>query len=280
VQLSNGSAAQLAGDWSASDLLVAVDIEDRRESNAPLVRLASAVQPEWLLDLYPDRVAEKNEVVWNRTAERVEAISALTYDKVVIEESRGGAPDPAVAGRMLAEKAVEAGLHRFADREAVDAFLARVAFAAEHCPDIQRLGQSDVEETLAELSQGLRSFADLKAAAGDGGLMTALRARVPDRLLNEFAPERISLRGRQVRVNYVPGQPPWIASRLQDFFGMTETPRVGRGRVAVVVHLLAPNQRPVQTTTDLSGFWERLYPQVRRELCRRYPRHAWPEKPA
>jgi ATP-dependent helicase HrpB len=201
VQLSNGSAARLAGDWSAGDLLVAVDIEDRRESSAPLVRLASAVQPEWLLDLYPDRVAEKNEVVWNRTAERVEAISALTYDNVVIEESRGGVPDPAAAGRMLAQKAVEAGLHRFADREAVDAFLGRVAFAAEHCPDIQPLGPSDVEETLAELSQGLRSFADLKAAAWDGGLLTALRARAPDRLLNEFAPERISLRGRQVRVN-------------------------------------------------------------------------------
>ena len=60
---------------------------------------------------------------------------------------------------------------------------------------------------------------------------------------------------------------------------MRETPRVAGGKVAVVVHLLAPNQRPVQMTTDLAGFWERLYPQVRRELSRRYPRHAWPEKP-
>jgi ATP-dependent helicase HrpB len=66
---------------------------------------------------------------------------------------------------------------------------------------------------------------------------------------------------------------------LQDFFGMKDTPRLARGKVPLVVHLLAPNQRPVQTTTDLAGFWERLYPQVRRELSRRYPRHFWPEKP-
>jgi ATP-dependent helicase HrpB len=277
VQLANGSAAQLTGDWTGGDLLVAVEVEDRREGGAPLIRFASAVKPEWLLDLYPDRVSERNEVVWNRSAERVEAVSALAYDGVVIEESRGGAPDPVMAGRTLAEKALEAGLHRFINPELVNAFLARVTFAAQHSKEIQTLGPADVEAALAELAVGLRSFSELKAAAD--GLLSLLRSRVSERLLNEIAPERIPLRGRQVRVNYVPGQPPWIASRLQDFFGMTETPRIARGRVPVVVHLLAPNQRPVQMTTDLAGFWERLYPQVRRELCRRYPRHAWPEKP-
>ena len=70
-----------------------------------------------------------------------------------------------------------------------------------------------------------------------------------------------------------------IGSRLQDFFGMGESPRVGNGKVPVVVQLLAPNNRPVQTTTDLAGFWQRLYPQLRKELGRRYPRHKWPENP-
>lgn len=80
-----------------------------------------------------------------------------------------------------------------------------------------------------------------------------------------------------MKVHYDRGKPPWIESRLQDFFGMRETPRIGS--VPVVVHLLAPNHRPVQVTTDLAGFWERLYPEVRRELSRRYPKHKWPEKP-
>ena len=75
-------------------------------------------------------------------------------------------------------------------------------------------------------------------------------------------------------MHYEHGKPPWIESRLQDFFGMRETPRIGN--FSVVVHLLAPNRRPVQVTTDLGGFWERLYPQVRRELSRRYPKHKWP----
>ena len=100
------------------------------------------------------------------------------------------------------------------------------------------------------------------------------------RLLDEIAPEKIQLpRGRSVRVHYEADQPPWIASRLQDFFGMRQTPAVARGGVPVVVRLLAPNQRPVQMTSDLGGFWQRLYPQVRKELARRYPKHAWPEDP-
>ena len=84
--------------------------------------------------------------------------------------------------------------------------------------------------------------------------------------------------GRSVAVHYEPGKPPWVASRLQDFFGMTETPALCAGRVRLTVHLLAPSGRPVQVTQDLAGFWERHYPAVRRELARRYPRHAWPEK--
>jgi ATP-dependent helicase HrpB len=98
--------------------------------------------------------------------------------------------------------------------------------------------------------------------------------------LRELAPATIRLAGgRTTKVHYDAGKPPWISSRLQDFFGMRETPRVGPERTPVVVHLLAPNHRAVQMTTDLAGFWERLYPQVRKELMRRYPRHQWPEKP-
>ena len=111
-------------------------------------------------------------------------------------------------------------------------------------------------------------------------ITAALAAGVNQRLLNEIAPQNLKLpSGRQTRVNYERGKTPWVASRLQDFFGMRESPRVANGKVPLVLHLLAPNQRAVQTTTDLAGFWERLYPQVRKELGRRYPRHKWPESP-
>ncbi len=91
-----------------------------------------AIEPAWLLDLFPDRVTERAGVEWNRTAERVEAVSALLYDNLVIEETRSGAPDPEQAAALLAEQALEAGIERFVDREELEQFVARAAFASEH----------------------------------------------------------------------------------------------------------------------------------------------------
>lgn len=271
--LASGGSALLEGETRAG-FLVAIDIEDRSERALPLVRLYCAIEPAWLLDLFLERVTERAGVEWNRSAERVEAVSALLYDNLVIEETRSGAPDPEQAAAMLAERAIEAGIERFVDREELDQFLARLAFASEHAS----IPKMDVEGAFRELCHGVRSFAELKNAASS--FIPAIEQRAGSRLLNEIAPARIRLpNGRQTKVNYESGKPPWIASRLQDFFGLRETPRIARGQVPLVVHLLAPNKRPVQTTTDLAGFWQRLYPQVRRELSRRYPKHAWPEDP-
>jgi ATP-dependent helicase HrpB len=283
LQLASGAPAVLSPSSTVrnENLLVAVEAEDRHDQRAPLVRLASAIEPEWLLDIFPERVTERREVQWNRTAERVEGVSALYYDAIPIEESRGE-PEPEAASALLAAKAVEAGLTRFTDAEELDRYLARVAFAAEH-GNFPALGAAHLEAALRTLAQGLRSFADLRAAAHHGGFLRALEAQLPPhavRLVEELAPSHIRLPGRRnAPVHYRAGQAPWVASRLQDFFGMRETPRVASGKVPLVVHLLAPSQRPVQTTTDLEGFWKRLYPQLRRELGRRYPRHAWPEDP-
>ncbi len=240
-------------------------------------RLVSRIEPEWLLDYFPERVHERNGVEWNRLSNRVEAVSALVYDDVTIEESRGGTVDDAAAATLLAAKAMEAGIERFVDRKELDGFLGRVYFASEHGA-VGKVSEEDVISALTELCYGLRSFSELEKSAGR--LIPALERRVNGTLLDEIAPVRLRLAGgRSTKVNYERGKAPWAASRLQDFFGMTETPRVARGAVPLVIHLLAPNQRAVQTTTDLSGFWQRLYPQLRRELGRRYPRHAWPEKP-
>jgi ATP-dependent helicase HrpB len=270
VLLSAGGSAEVGGEAPRYEFMVAVDAEDRKDKPLPLIRMAARIEPEWLIELFPDYVREKSGVEWNRLTERVEAVSALLYDELVIQESRGALPDPEAAAELLAQKALEAGIDRFVDKEAVDEFLARVAFSGFEAPDLA--------QALRDLCVGLRSFTELKSAATD--LVPLLERKVAARRLDEIAPERIRLpNGRQTKVHYEPGKPPWIASRLQDFFGMRETPRIGPERTPVVVHLLAPNQRAVQTTADLAGFWERLYPQVRRELMRRYPRHSWPERP-
>ncbi len=269
ILLSSGLSAEVAGDAPSYEFLLALDAEDRKENPLPLVRMTARIEAEWLLDLFAERVEETSDVTWNQTAERVEKVSALVYDKVVIEESRGPASEGEAAD-MLARKAVEVGLERFVDKEALDSLLARLSFAGVDAPEMQ--------EALRDLCLGLHSFADLRQAAKN--FVPMLEHTVSSKLLNEAAPLTVRLSsGRQTKVHYEHGKPPWIASRLQDFFGMKDTPQIGSARTPLVVHLLAPNQRAVQTTTDLAGFWERLYPQVRRELMRRYPRHAWPENP-
>jgi len=269
ILLSTGLSAEVAGQRPAYEFMLAIDAEDRTEKALPLIRLTSRIEPEWLLDLFPERLQESSSVVFNRKTERVEKVSVLLYDKLVIEESRGPA-SPEEAAELLAQTALSDGVENFVDKEALDNFLARLSFAGLDAPGLSQV--------LRDVCLGCHSFVDLKAAAVH--FIPMLEQSVNTGLLNELAPVSIRLRGgRQVKVHYDQTTPPWIASRLQDFFGMKETPTIGPTKIPLVIHLLAPNHRAVQTTTDLAGFWQRLYPQVRRELQRRYPRHAWPEFP-
>jgi ATP-dependent helicase HrpB len=269
VVLSTGVAAEIAGQLPSSEFLLALDAEDRRESPLPLVRLTARIEPEWLLELFPERIEERSVVEWNAGSERVERIRSLLYDRLLLEESRGNASHPEAA-ELLARKVLEAGIESFVDQDALEQFLLRVNFAGIEPPDAAAL--------VRNLCDGLHSFAEFKEAARN--FVPLLEQKANSRLLAELAPTVFRLAGgRNTKIHYEQGRPPWIASRLQDFFGMQDTPRIGRSRTPLVIHLLAPNQRAVQTTTDLAGFWQRLYPQVRRELMRRYPRHAWPEKP-
>jgi ATP-dependent helicase HrpB len=270
VLLSSGASAELGGPPPPYEFMVAVDAEDRKEKPLPVIRMTARVEPEWLIDLFPDRVKEESRIIWNLAAERVDAVSRLLYDELIIQESRGAVPDAQAAAELLVQQALEAGIERFVDRDVLDELMGRVEFAGFEKPDVPR--------SLRELCMGLRSFAELKKAAAE--FVPMLEQQIGSRRLREIAPPIIRLqKGRQTKVHYEHGKPPWIASRLQDFFGMRDTPRIGPRNTPVVVHLLAPNQRAVQTTTDLAGFWERLYPELRRELMRRYPKHSWPERP-
>jgi ATP-dependent helicase HrpB len=269
VLLSTGISAEVAGETAPYEFMLALDAEDRQENPLPLIRMFARVEPEWLLDLFPDRIQERSSVVWNRITERVEKVSALLYDNLIIEESRGTAPE-AEAAELLAQKAFEIGVDHFVEKSALEYFLARLTFARLEAPDLL--------QTLRNLCRGLQSFGDLRNASRN--FIPLLEEKLNMKLLDEIAPLSIRLKsGRQTKIHYEEGRPPWISSRLQDFFGMQETPRIGPDNTPLVIHLLAPSHRAVQTTTDLAGFWERLYPQVRRELMRRYPKHEWPEMP-
>ncbi len=182
VLLASGGSAKFPDN--RHEFLVVLDIGEGR-----LVRLASPVEPEWLLE----RAIERTTLEWNRTAERVEQVSALVYDDLIIEETRAPAPPSEQASRMLAEKALEVDIGRFADKEALEDLRARAAFAGLPI---------DEEEGIRTLSQGLTSFTQLSSA----NLLSHLR---PTNHLERLTPNSIKLpNGREVKVHYDPGKPP------------------------------------------------------------------------
>jgi ATP-dependent helicase HrpB len=133
--------------------------------------------------------------------------------------------------------------------------------------------------TIDRLAAGKTSFAELRRA----DLASALRANLAGRAiatLDREAPDRLVLpSGRSARIVYERDKPPAAAARIQELFGLAATPRVAAGRVPVVLEILAPSNRPVQVTDDLASFWRTTYPEVRKQLRGRYPKHAWPESP-
>ena len=214
VQLSNGRPARIAPDWRG-DLLIALDVEDRKEAGPPMIRLACDIEPETLVEVLPERISEAAELVWNRESERVDAFAVVRYDNIVIDRSEAKA-EPQSAAALLAERAMDAGLHRFVDADELEFLLARIEFASQHSA-IRAISEDDVRVILARFSEGLRSFTELAATSREALIPALKELAGGERLLNEVAPERLPLKNRQVKVNYVRGQQPWIASRLQDF---------------------------------------------------------------
>ncbi len=276
--LAGGGSARLDVESAVkeAELLVAVDAETR-QSNV-LVRRASAVTIEQLMTLFFDRIEDVREVSFDAARGRVVAHQELRYEGLVLERTPCE-PSTEDAARVLCDAAMSAGLGRFCDAQALDSLTRRLRFARRFDPTLPDLDDVTVHGVLERLCEGRRSFAEL----ADAGLLEYVRADLGARALaalETLAPETIALPGRRrVPIHYEDDRPPWIESRMQDFFGAREGPRIAAGREPLVLHLLAPNKRAVQVTTDLAGFWTRHYPTIRKELMRRYPRHAWPDDP-
>jgi ATP-dependent helicase HrpB len=241
------------------------------------VRSAARVEAEELVDALPELLEETVEVEFQAEGARVEAFALLRWNGLTLERRRLAGKDPRRSA-ALRDEVRRAGVEPFFEPGALATYRARVAFAATHGGHLRAPQDAEILELLLELCDGLVSFAELRALDP----LALLESRLPTdaaRDLARLAPTHVTLPGgRRAKLQWEPDRPPWIASRLQDFFGSTQGPMLPDG-TPVVLHLLAPNQRAVQVTTDLAGFWERHYPQLRPALQRRYPRHAWPDDP-
>jgi len=262
-----GGRGVIVGASSAvrdAELFVAVDVDDVGAD--ALVRIASAVDPAWLT------VSVHDELTFDAAAQavrarRVRAVGDLVLGSQPIEA------DPQAAAALLAEHARKEPQRTMPTDTPWEQLLARLEFAARH----GAFPAPDPASWLDLLCHGRRSFAALRRADWPGAVRTSLGERAWSRL-QKLAPPVLRLTsGRRARLTYRSEGPPVLATRIQDLFGTEQTPTVAG--VPVLVHLLAPNGRPQQITNDLAGFWERTWPEVRRELRARYPKHAWPEHP-
>ena len=259
--LASGHGAVLGRESGVRDaeFIVAIDVQaGRRGDNAEaVIRIASAIERDWLQT--ERRVAHE----FDADAGRVRAIARDCYGAIAVAEQSVG-PDPETAARLLAD------VFRSRPRSERDAQLLRRIRFAELAVDVDVLIDAAAAGhlTLAEvnLQQALTTI------PGSAGPL----ARELDRL----APETIDVpSGRAARLRYQEDGSVVAAVKLQELFGLAESPRVGPRRQPVTFELLAPNGRPIQTTRDLRNFWNTTYPDVRKELRGRYPRHPWPEDP-
>jgi ATP-dependent helicase HrpB len=259
------------------ELFLCIDVDATQTET--LVRQASSVQRDWLP---PEQVSLTTEVAFDLAAERVSARRRVRFADLVIEETPAALPDDEQVARVLATAAAEhlqrvlpphdspAGLYR-----------TRVRCLRQWMPELQlpSFDGADLHELLPWLCHGRRSFDDLRKADWLHALQAKM-ANVQRQAVEREAPERLQVpSGSRVALRYELGRRPILAVRIQEVFGLRETPRIAGGRVAVLLHLLAPNNRPQQVTGDLASFWANTYPQVRKELRARYPKHAWPEDP-
>jgi ATP-dependent helicase HrpB len=288
--LASGAQAELGEDSVVRNaaLLLALSADfPRGRRGGAVVRLAVRLSPDWLIARFPERVVAEEELSYDPERDVVDELSRLRFGRVVLDESRQRArPGPAVA-RELARAALQRGPAVFDPKGRLASLVHRLKLLRTETPellgDLTAAAEGGSTADAVELAAleaacaGSTSLGELRAL--DLGELAAagLPASVAETLRRE-APESLRLPGgRKVPIHYEPDRPPWVESRLQDFFGQTRTPSVCRGRVAVAVHLLAPNHRAVQVTSDLDSFWRVHYPELRRQLMRRYPRHAWPE---
>jgi ATP-dependent helicase HrpB len=256
VLLASGHGAVIgpASGVRDAEFLVALDVTAGRRGagSEALIRMASAVDREWLR---PTRSTIEHELDETRGA--VRAVAREFYGAILLTE-RPVDVDAGIAAGLLADAYLARELPKDDAR-----LLARLRFAGV---------EIDVRALVERAAASCRSIREIDLAQH---LLWDVR-----RDLDHLAPESIAIpSGRRAALEYQPDGSVSAAVKLQELFGLAETPRVGPRQEPVLLSLLAPNGRPVQMTRDLRSFWERTYPEVRKELRGRYPKHPWPEDP-
>ncbi|HEX2970848.1 MAG TPA: ATP-dependent helicase HrpB [Tepidisphaeraceae bacterium] len=247
------------------------------QSIKTVLSLATEIELDWLHDVFPDRITQRRETEFNPTAQVVESFDREWFDDLVISESTRHEADPSAAAEILAEEVYKGNLKLERWDQAVEQWIDRTRCVSEWFPERKLITYNDEERRviLNEICAGAVRYSQIKERPCLQHVKDAL-SWTDQQFVEQMAPERIQLAaGYRMRMEYTPGQSPRGRAKIQDFYGMSDTPLVGGGRRKVLLEILAPNMRPIQMTDDLANFWKNLYPTVKKELSRRYPRHKW-----
>jgi ATP-dependent helicase HrpB len=285
--LANGRGAFFAqaDSLSSQEFIVAVDLDDR-DRDARIL-LAAPLAKADLTQNFADRILSATVIEWNSREEAVIARRIVKLDSLVLEERPLDPVPPEAARSAMLTGVRELGLAALPwDRDARD-LQARMEFVRGLArEDLRQWPAVDDPTLLMSLETWLSPFLDgitRREHLARVPLAEALRALLSweeRRTLDELAPSHLTVpTGSQIRINYLEEGGPSVAVRLQEVFGLAQTPHIAGGAVRVTFKLLSPAQRPVQITRDLAGFWQGSYADVRKHLRGRYPKHYWPENP-
>lgn len=268
-------------DWASQvlseELFVCVEL-DMGQGEA-IVRQASGVRREWL---DPQLMETKRVAVFDETLERVQGRKVTAWNGLVLEDSQAALPSDAEVAAILAKEAASRWDRVFPpESEAVLDYVLRIRLLARLVPTLELPAMDDafLQSLLAEVAVGCRSIEDLRR----GQWLSVIKNHLTwqqQQTVDKEAPERIKVpSGNAIRLTYQADGPPILAVRIQEVFGLLQTPRIAAGRSPILFHLLSPSMRVAQVTDDLHSFWANTYALVRKDLRARYPKHSWPEDP-
>jgi ATP-dependent helicase HrpB len=284
-RLVSGRAVRLAEDdpLAAAEFLVAAQLDIGEKEG--WVRLAAPIALQELRDLPDLQIEQQAQVYWDSAARRVRAQKLESLGALVLSRQPLHDADAQALRGALLQGIAEQGLDVLPWSKGLRSWQARLCWLRAALPEGGLPDLSDswllghLEEWLEPWLEGVTQLSQLQRLDLDGMLRSRLSWE-QQQLIEQEAPSHLRVpSGSRIPLVYTPGEAPILAVRLQELFGLAETPRVGRGRVPVMLHLLSPAQRPMQITDDLGGFWRRTYAEVKKELKGRYPKHYWPDDP-
>lgn len=269
---------------ATSPYLVLCDLDDR--GGDAKIRLAAVITEDAIEEMFADQIADGTVTEWDRRTESVRAVRQRRLGRMVLAEGGQSKPDEAdVQTALFAGIRQKGAANLPCWTPGIRQLQARINFLHRvlgDWPDVSDKALEDrLEDWFAGFTTGMSRWTHLERLDLAAVLDFALSESSHDRReLDRLAPVKMEVpSGSMMTIHYEEAEP-FVAVRLQECFGLQETPKVAGGRVPIVMHLLSPAQRPVQVTKDLAGFWKTSYALVRKDMRGRYPKHFWPEDPS